>query len=64
VHDDSGGSVPRGIITGVATFFGGSAHALPFLINDVGTALAIAYPVVGCELLAIAGSGGGSSRSP
>jgi VIT1/CCC1 family predicted Fe2+/Mn2+ transporter len=49
-----GGSVPRGIITGVATFVGGSAHALPFLINDVGTALTVAYPVVGCELLAIA----------
>src|ERR671934_618113 len=49
-----GRSVPRGIITGVATFIGGSAHALPFLINDVGTALTIAYPVVACELLAIA----------
>ena len=49
-----GASLPRGIITGVATFIGGSAHALPFLINDLGTALTIAYPVVGCELLAIA----------
>src|SRR5919198_2307923 len=49
-----GASAPRGLITGVATFIGGSAHALPFLINDVGTALAVAYPVVGCELLAIA----------
>ncbi len=49
-----GASLPRGLITGVATFIGGSAHALPFLINDVGTALAVAYPVVGCELVAIA----------
>ncbi len=49
-----GSSLPRGLITGVATFIGGSAHALPFLINDVGTALAVAYPVVGCELVAIA----------
>ena len=49
-----GASLPRGLITGVATFIGGSAHALPFLINDVGTALAVAYPVVACELVAIA----------
>ena len=44
----------RGAITGVATFIGGTIHALPFLINDVGTALALAYPVVACELVAIA----------
>ena len=49
-----GDSLTRGAITGVATFVGGSLHALPFLINDVGTALAVAYPVVGCELVAIA----------
>jgi VIT1/CCC1 family predicted Fe2+/Mn2+ transporter len=49
-----GSSLPRGVITGVATFIGGSAHALPFLINDVGTALAVAYPVVACELVVIA----------
>lgn len=49
-----GDSVTRGAITGVATFIGGSAHALPFLISDVGTALAVAYPVVACELVAIA----------
>ena len=49
-----GDSLNRGLITGVATFIGGSLHALPFLINDVGTALTVAYPVVGCELLAIA----------
>src|SRR5213078_1028572 len=33
-----GDSMTRGAITGVATFIGGSLHALPFLINDVGTA--------------------------
>src|SRR3954454_509269 len=49
-----GDSLNRGIITGAATFVGGSAHALPFLINDVGTALAVAYPVVSCELVTIA----------
>jgi erythrin-vacuolar iron transport family protein len=49
-----GDSMTRGAITGFATFIGGSLHALPFLINDVGTALAVAYPVVACELVAIA----------
>src|SRR5204862_6649833 len=39
-----GDSLTRGVITGVATFLGGTAHALPFLINDLGTALAVAYP--------------------
>jgi erythrin-vacuolar iron transport family protein len=49
-----GDSLTRGTITGIATFVGGSAHALPFLINDLGTALAVAYPVVAAELVAIA----------
>ena|SRR5436190_5109532 len=49
-----GGAVARGFITGAATFVGGSLHALPFLISDVHTALAVAYPVVAVELLAIA----------
>ena len=49
-----GDAVTRGLITGFATFVGGFAHALPFLIGDVGTALAVAYPVVAAELLAIA----------
>jgi VIT1/CCC1 family predicted Fe2+/Mn2+ transporter len=49
-----GSAVTRGAITGVATFVGGFAHALPFLISDVGTALAVAYPVVGAELIVIA----------
>jgi VIT1/CCC1 family predicted Fe2+/Mn2+ transporter len=49
-----GDALTRGLITGIATFVGGFAHALPFLIPDVGTALTVAYPVVGAELLLIA----------
>ena len=49
-----GRALTRGLITGIATFVGGFAHALPFLISDVHTALAVAYPVVGAELLLIA----------
>lgn len=49
-----GGSITRGIITGSATFVGGAAHALPFLIADLDTALMIAYPLVGAELIVIA----------
>lgn len=49
-----GHSVQRGLITGVATFVGGSLHALPFLISDVSTALKIAYVVVALELVLIA----------
>jgi erythrin-vacuolar iron transport family protein len=49
-----GDAATRGLITGAATFVGGFAHALPFLISDVHTALAVAYPVVGAELLLIA----------
>ncbi|MGH2919951.1 MAG: hypothetical protein ACRDLS_15320, partial [Solirubrobacteraceae bacterium] len=40
--------------TGVATFVGGTAHALPFLISDLGTALTVAYIVVSIELVVIA----------
>jgi VIT1/CCC1 family predicted Fe2+/Mn2+ transporter len=49
-----GDALTRGLITGIATFVGGFAHALPFLISDVGTALTVAYPVVAAELLVIA----------
>ena len=49
-----GTSLARGLITGVATFFGGTFHALPFLIDDRAQALAVAYVVVGIELLLIA----------
>ncbi|MEA2310409.1 MAG: erythrin-vacuolar iron transport family protein [Solirubrobacteraceae bacterium] len=49
-----GSAVTRGLITGLATFVGGFAHALPFLIHNVGTALAVAYPIVATELIVIA----------
>src|SRR5690349_5805566 len=49
-----GAAATRGVITGGATFLGGTFHALPFLIGNVATALAVAYVVVGIELLAIA----------
>jgi erythrin-vacuolar iron transport family protein len=49
-----GTSLSRGVITGGATFFGGSFHALPFVISDLHTALAVASATVACELVAIA----------
>src|SRR6187399_1666226 len=49
-----GTSLSRGLITGGATFFGGSFHALPFLISDLHTALLVASFTVGCELIGIA----------
>jgi erythrin-vacuolar iron transport family protein len=49
-----GSSVVRGALTGMATFVGGTFHALPFLINDTQTALKVAYVVVGMELTTIA----------
>jgi erythrin-vacuolar iron transport family protein len=49
-----GSSLARGLVTGTATFVGGTMHALPFLINDVDKALPIAYVVVSFELVAIA----------
>jgi erythrin-vacuolar iron transport family protein len=49
-----GTSLARGLITGLATFAGGTFHALPFLIGDVNKALTVAYIVVSCELLLIA----------
>jgi len=49
-----GDSMVRGSITGLATFVGGTLHTLPFLISNVGQALAVAYPIVGAELMLIA----------
>jgi erythrin-vacuolar iron transport family protein len=49
-----GSSLTRGIITGLATFVGGSLHSLPFLIRDVHQALPVAYAVVAVELVTIA----------
>src|SRR3954471_2998739 len=45
-----GSALARGIITGPATFIGGAAHSLPFLIHDVDHALRVAYVVVAIEL--------------
>jgi VIT1/CCC1 family predicted Fe2+/Mn2+ transporter len=49
-----GNAAARGSITGLATFVGGAAHTMPFLISDVHRALAVAYPVVAAELVIIA----------
>src|SRR6201989_2907971 len=49
-----GNALRRGTITGLATFVGGSLHALPFLIADVHRALTLAYVVVARALLALA----------
>jgi erythrin-vacuolar iron transport family protein len=49
-----GAAFQRGTITGIATFAGGTAHALPFLISDIHTALTVAYVVVSVELVVIA----------
>src|ERR1044071_6817859 len=49
-----GGALQRGLITGFATFLGGSLHSLPFLIDDRNKALTVAYVVVSCELVVIA----------
>ncbi len=43
----------RGGIVGAMTFVGGIFHTLPFLINDLQTALYLAYIVVALELVAI-----------
>jgi VIT1/CCC1 family predicted Fe2+/Mn2+ transporter len=48
-----GNPVARGFITGGMTFLGGFLHTLPFLIQNVHTALTLAYLVVGLELLVI-----------
>ncbi len=44
----------RGFIVGITTFIGGILHTLPFLIQNLQTALYLAYFVVGIELIAIA----------
>ena len=49
-----GNSLVRGTLTGMATFVGGTFHALPFLISDTQTALKLAYVVVAIELITIA----------
>jgi VIT1/CCC1 family predicted Fe2+/Mn2+ transporter len=49
-----GSSAIRGVVTGVATFFGGAFHSLPFIVSNVHVALVIAYCVVAVELVVIA----------
>lgn len=49
-----GSPIVRGSITGIMTFIGGALHTLPFLITSIQLALALAYVVVGVELIVIA----------
>ena len=49
-----GNPIIRGTITALATSIGGMLHTLPFLINNIGRALHLAYVVVVIELLCIA----------
>jgi len=49
-----GSPLVRGGVTGGATFLGGMFHTLPFLIQNLHTALLLAYVVVVVELLVIA----------
>jgi VIT1/CCC1 family predicted Fe2+/Mn2+ transporter len=49
-----GSAITRGAITGGATTFGGTFHALPFLISNVHRAVVVACIVVAIELVTIA----------
>lgn len=49
-----GSPISRGVITGVATTIGGMLHTLPFLIDNISSALHLAYGVVAIELVVIA----------
>ena len=53
-HTGRGHPATRGLIVGGMTFLGGILHTLPFLLNNLTTALYIAYIIVGFELIAIA----------
>lgn len=53
-HTGRGSPLVRGAIIGVMTFIGGILHTLPFLIQNVNSALYLAFFVVGLELVAIA----------
>jgi erythrin-vacuolar iron transport family protein len=48
-----GSAIVRGAVTGVMTTLGGVFHSLPFLIQQVHTALVVAGIVVAAELIAI-----------
>jgi VIT1/CCC1 family predicted Fe2+/Mn2+ transporter len=49
-----GSPIMRGVVTGVGTIIGGMLHTFPFLLDDLRTALWLAYAVVLVELVAIA----------
>ena len=49
-----GSPITRGMITGLATTLGGMLHTIPFLIQDLPTALNFAYGIVAVELIVIA----------
>ena len=49
-----GSPAARGVVTGVGTIIGGMLHTFPFLLDDLRTALWLAYAVVVVELAAIA----------
>jgi hypothetical protein len=49
-----GDGAARGVITGGATFLGGTFHSLPFIVDTLRVALPIAVAVVTVELVAIA----------
>lgn len=49
-----GHAAVRGAVTGLMTTFGGTLHALPFLIPDRTTAITVAGVVVAAELVTIA----------
>src|SRR6185312_13902297 len=49
-----GDATARGMITGGATFLGGTFHSLPFIVDRLSVALPIAIAVVSVELVAIA----------
>ena len=48
-----GDPIRRGAITGIATFFGGFMHTLPFLIPVFHVALILAFILVTIELISI-----------
>ncbi|HVX46854.1 MAG TPA: hypothetical protein VHC49_23375 [Mycobacteriales bacterium] len=51
---DRGSAIWRGVITGIMTALGGTLHSLPFLIDSLRPAIALAVLVAATELVAIA----------
>jgi len=48
-----GSAITRGVVTGLMTTLGGVFHSLPFVIQNVNTALVVAGVVVAIELIVI-----------